>query len=72
MAGDSMILSPKRPPIKELKVQNMNKSPSEYFQPGAEASKRTKSWNFYSLALLFAIAFVVRSLFCLKIVFIML
>jgi len=72
MAGHSMLVTPERQPNNKLKVQNMNKSPSEYFQPGAEASKRTKSWNFYSLALLFAIAFVVRSLFCLKIVFIML
>jgi hypothetical protein len=33
MAGYSMLVSPERQPIKELKVQNMNKSPPMIFQP---------------------------------------
>jgi hypothetical protein len=33
MAGNSMNVSPDRQPIKKLKVQNMNKSPAQYFQP---------------------------------------
>jgi hypothetical protein len=33
MAGHSMLVTPERQPNNKLKVQNMNKSPSEYFQP---------------------------------------
>jgi hypothetical protein len=60
MAGYSMPVSPKRQPIKELKVQNMNKSPPEYFQPKQVLNNEKKLMVIPS-ALLFANALVVCS-----------
>jgi hypothetical protein len=59
-AGYSMLVTPERLPKKELKVQNMNKSPPEYCQPEPQHNSEQKA-DVYSFSPACANALVVCS-----------